>query len=306
MAKRMAKRLDSKTVKRRTNAGKKKTTSQINSLAFMWPRIKMGFSALSVVVVFSALLASAYYLINRPLQSIELQADLVRVNSLEIEKVLADYQNMKFLSVDLTVLKSQIESVGWVDRVEVQRRFPGKLFIQLTEHVAAARWGDSGLLNTRGELIVQNAQFLPPELPRLDGPQGTEWQVAQQYLELRGYVQKYGLRIKTFGMDARGAWQFRLSNGLEVKIGRDAIIQRFQRFARQVLPLLSQQSRSMAVVDMRYSNGFAVKWNSENDTSPATDGENYSEIQSGNSSQKITQKNTHTKIMRSGGDQYDV
>ena len=54
------------------------------------------------------------------------------------------------------------------------------------EQTAAARWGESGLLNTRGELFVRAAAHVPAELPRLSGPEGTESQVAQRYMSRAG------------------------------------------------------------------------------------------------------------------------
>ena len=42
----------------------------------------------------------------------------------------------------------------WVDAVSVQRAWPRGLHVLVIEQVAAARWGETGLLNTRGELFV--------------------------------------------------------------------------------------------------------------------------------------------------------
>ncbi len=203
---------------------------------------------------------ASYQALDKPLEKVELNAQFVRVSTLEVEKVLANYKQEKFLSIDLETLQQDLEQVPWVDVAEIRRSFPAKLMITLTEHVAAARWGESGLLNTRGELILRQARYLPPELPRLQGPEGSEWRVAQKYLELRKTVLDFGLNVEFLGMDARGAWRFDLSNGMKVKIGREATDQRFYRFEKRVLPLLFKLERNVQGIDMRYSNGFAVEW----------------------------------------------
>ncbi len=65
----------------------------------------------------------------------------------------------------------------------------------MTEHQAAARWGDTGLLNVRGELFTDNVQYTLPELPNLAGPPGSEREVARRYLTLRGRLAEAGLKL---------------------------------------------------------------------------------------------------------------
>ena len=59
------------------------------------------------------------------------------------------------------------------------------LHVTVIEQAAAARWGDAGLLNNRGELFIAPRAHVPSELPRLSGPEGSESQVAQRYLSAR-------------------------------------------------------------------------------------------------------------------------
>ena len=251
MAKRMAKNLPKK-----RNAEVEKVLRQ--------QKLSRWIKAASLMSILLACLVSLFYVsykaLDKPLDKVELNAAFERVSTLEVEKVLATYKQAKFLSIDLNGLQKELEKVEWVDVAEVRRSFPAKLMIRLTEHVAAARWGEAGLLNTRGELILKEARYLPPELPRLEGPEGSEWQVAQKYLELRKTVLGFGLNIEYLSMDARGAWRFNLSNGMQVKIGRESTDQRFYRFENRVLPLLFKLEQNVQSVDMRYSNGFAVQW----------------------------------------------
>ena len=71
--------------------------------------------------------------------------------------------------------------------------------VKIVEQVAAARWGDDGLLNTRGELFARDARHVPPELPRLSGPEGTEAEVAQRYLAMQGRLAEAGCGSRRCG-----------------------------------------------------------------------------------------------------------
>jgi len=93
-------------------------------------------------------------------------------------------------SVDLVQVRERIEQIDWVDRAVVQRRWPDALRVLVTEQVAAAQWNDAGLLNTRGELFLRNARYVPPELPLLEGPEAATGAVAQLYLDAQGGCSK--------------------------------------------------------------------------------------------------------------------
>lgn len=233
-------------------------------------RLLQGLVVLTLLVgVFYASGRAAYLLLNKPLENVRLHADLERVTSLEVEAVLSKYKQAGFLDLSIADVRTELQDLSWVDRAEVQRRWPNGLEVTLVEQVAVARWGERGLLNSRGELILKNAQqnYLPPELPQLNGPEESEWRVAQRYLELYNMVKGHGLYLQGLNQDARGTWEFTLSNGTLVKLGKHKTDERLHRFAKQILPNLLQQARHAEVLDMRYSNGFTVKWREREETS---------------------------------------
>jgi cell division protein FtsQ len=61
-------------------------------------------------------------------------------------------------------------------------------------------------------------------------------------------------------LDARGAWEFDLANGVTVRLGRRQVDERFERFVTTAAKLVSQRADDISYVDMRYTNGFAVGW----------------------------------------------
>ena len=144
----------------------------------------------------------------------------------------------------------------------VQRRWPNSLHVTVVEETAAARWGNSGLLNTRGQLFVREATHVPAELPRLSGPEGTESQVAQRYLSAQGRMLEAGMRIAALRLDERGAWEMDLDSGVTVRLGRREVDERLDRFIRTASQVISHRLNDITYVDMRYSNGFAIGWRS--------------------------------------------
>ena len=217
----------------------------------------VGALACGTAVIVWGLLAS----LDRPIGTVEAGGQFQRVAPVQIEEAVAPFRGAGFLSVDLDAMRAAIESIPWVDRARVERRWPNGVRVFITEHVPAARWGEDGLMNTRGELFLSGVRHVPPELPQLDGPQGTETQVAKLYLESYPRLLEVGLRLSKVELDARGAWELALSNGVRVRLGRQAVEARLERFIEVASPMLAARSGEVAYVDLRYSNGFSVGWN---------------------------------------------
>jgi len=199
--------------------------------------------------------------LDRPIETVAVAGRFQRVAPLDIERVVrAEVHGEGLLSVDLARLRRAIHTLPWVDAVSAQRAWPRGLDVLVIEQNAAARWGEHGLINTRGELFAADERHVPPELAELSGPEGKESLVAQRYLATEGRLQRAGLRLTALRLDARGAWEFDLANGITVRLGRRQVDERFERFMSSALKLLIERGQDIAYVDMRYTNGFAIGW----------------------------------------------
>jgi cell division protein FtsQ len=199
--------------------------------------------------------------LDRPVRRVLVEGAFQRVSPPEIESAVVEVVHGGLASVDLDRVREHIERIEWVDSAVVQRRWPDTIRVVVTEQVAAARWNEAGLLNARGELFIRNARYVPPELPLLQGPDGSEGPVAQVYLEAQGRLLEAGLRLTGVRLDERGAWELELANGVAVKLGRQAVNQRLERFIRLASQLVAKRLAEINYVDMRYTNGFSVGWN---------------------------------------------
>lgn len=205
-------------------------------------------------------LAGVTWALDRPINAIAMDGSFQRVSPGQIEKAVAPFAQTGFLSANLDDIQRAVESVPWVDHARVQRRWPNSLHVTLTEETAAARWGEAGLINTRGQLFVRESAHVPAELPRLSGPDGTEAQVAQRYLAVQGRMLEAGMRIAALRLDERGGWEIDLDNGVTVRLGRRDVDARLDRFIRTASQVIAHRVAEITYVDMRYSNGFAIGW----------------------------------------------
>ncbi len=223
---------------------------------------------MAILAVVAGVLAGAAWVLDRPIRVISMDGSFQRVSPGQIEKALAPFTQAGFLSADLERIQRAVEAIPWVDHARVQLRWPNGLHVTVMEETAAARWGESGLLNTRGQLFVREAAHVPAELPRLSGPDGTESQVADRYLSAQGRMLEAGMRIAALRLDERGAWEMDLDSGVTVRLGRRDVDARLDRFIRTASQVIAHRLSDISYVDMRYSNGFAIGWRNAQPAAP--------------------------------------
>ena len=90
------------------------------------------------------------------------------------------------VTVNLADISAAVRSLPWVQSAAVQRSWPRALTVELIEQTAVARWNGTGLSTRAVELFISEARFVPPELPQLSGPVGTESEVTARYLAVQG------------------------------------------------------------------------------------------------------------------------
>lgn len=244
---------------RRKSAGQRWKLPQIN-----WRALGI---TLGVIASVCAVVGVVMWGLDQPIRTVSVSGRFQRVAPVDVERVVKEHvRGAGLLSVDLRAVRQALHTIPWVDAVTVQRSWPRGLNVFVVEQVAAARWGDRGLLNTRGELFATDERHIPPELAQLSGPDGKEAEVAQRYLAAQGRLQQAGLRLTAVRLDDRGAWELDLANGVTVRLGRRQFDERFDKFITAAVKIVTQRGDDIAYIDMRYTNGFAIGWRSSSNS----------------------------------------
>jgi cell division protein FtsQ len=217
-------------------------------------------TALALMVLATAALLALLRSPLFPLRAVELRGGLAHTTRAEVEAALAGRIDGNFFAVDLAEPRAALERLPWVRRVQVRRVWPDRLEVTLEEHVAMARWGDTGLLNEQGEFFPARGAR---ELPLLAGPAGSEAEVARRFQRYRALLSPLGAPLERLILSPRYAWQLRLADGLVIELGRDApadpIDARLARLVAVHAQTLARIQRRHEYVDLRYPNGFALR-----------------------------------------------
>ncbi len=169
-----------------------------------------------------------------------------------------------FFTTRVERIGTAVDALPWVAEADVRREWPHTLRIDIVEEVPVARWGSDGLMDAQGKVFAHVQSNAYAALPQLTGREGDEQDVLAQFNTLTNLVVPRGLVIAELDVDARGAATVLLNDGIEVRLGREDAAERLARFSALALPALAAKLATVAYVDMRYTNGFAVGWKAAN------------------------------------------
>jgi Cell division septal protein len=166
-----------------------------------------------------------------------------------------------WLDLNLEAVRRRVLTLPWVADAYVTRRWPDALRITVRERVPIARWGVDALLDRDGQVFRPSAPTLasPPlaALPQLHAPEGQGPEALAMWQQLAPALASTPLALASLTQDARGAWQARTAGGIELRFG-DQPLKRLGELRGVVLRTLAPRLGSVAAIDLRYGNGFAV------------------------------------------------
>ncbi|MGD8567744.1 MAG: cell division protein FtsQ/DivIB [Gammaproteobacteria bacterium] len=197
-------------------------------------------------------------------ETIQVFGELKWMDRKTLNRVVLENLDGGFFSLDVDRLKQQLERQTWIDSVAVRRVWPDVLQLSVSEQQPIAVWNHKVMVNERGELFGRGINVFPPDLVTLQGPSGMHNTLIKHYQTLAGMITTTGLRIAGVTVDNRRAMQLTLNNGVQLKLGRVRrdrdITTEMKRFVQAYQATLAAKIENIQLVDLRYTNGLAVRW----------------------------------------------
>ncbi len=198
-----------------------------------------------------------------PIRYVRIEGNFQYLDKNNLKQHLLPLVNTGLFAADINAIQKTAKNMAWIDDVEVKRVWPDTIDIKLSEQQPAAKWGNDGVLNNRGELFKPKNIETLAFLPQLFGPAGLEKRLFNIMQGLQLVLQDQSLELRKFIVNNRRSWKLLLANGIELQLGRIDPLQKFQRLMKS-LPILANSQKdgleTISKVDLRYPNGFAVTW----------------------------------------------
>ena len=212
----------------------------------------------------SLLINQLYQPATLPFKSIQVYGQLKWIDRDQLNALVLKEIDGGFFSLDVKGLKQTLEQQAWIKSVAIRRAWPDVLQITIDEQQPIAVWNNEYIINREGELFNPVDQRLPEYLVKVSGPTGTHHLLMEHYFAMAELAENVGLRIASISINERRALQVILSNGIRLLLGRartdtESAVE-MQRFIHAYETSLSPKLDHIQLVDLRYTNGLAVRW----------------------------------------------
>jgi len=193
-----------------------------------------------------------------PIRQVKVEGEIRHVKNTEIEQAIAPLVTTGFFTLRVDRIRQTLLLMPWIKEVTVRRIWPDTLVLKVEEQTPVARWGDQALVNEDSELFFPNSASIPTNLPLLFGPEEQVDVVLNQFLAMNTALKPLDIQLVRLTLSNRRAWDGVLENNIALRLGRDAIKERLQRFLVLYPQITQHESQNIGYMDLRYTNGIAV------------------------------------------------
>ena len=195
-----------------------------------------------------------------PVRYVRIEGAFQYIAKEKVKRVLKEQVNNGLYNADIQQIQLSVNQLPWIESVRVKRVWPDAIDIRIVEQTPVVRWRGEGLLNQQGEVFVPDNISEFSGLPLVSGPVGNERKLLEIMKGLDVALSDRQMELVEFLVNERRAWSIKLKNGVEIILGRNDPLSKFQRFLKTVALIGEEQVEKVVVVDLRYSNGYALTW----------------------------------------------
>lgn len=199
-----------------------------------------------------------------PIKRVQVEGSFNYVSQQEItQKVLPFVQN-GFLKVDVSAVREALMADQALKEVRIVRIWPDALWIEALEHHFVARWRDPvtqklALLTSEGNIVEISPNANDATLPLVICSNSQVKSVLVMLTELNTVFKEINTQVIELALDERHALTAKLDNEWVLFLGKDSSLSRAQRLVGSYEKLISKITGKINYIDLRYTNGIAVK-----------------------------------------------
>lgn len=224
-----------------------------------------GVKFLAAVLIFAGLVVGIKQHVwkSKPIKYVRTEGVFQYLGKDEVKTALMPLVSTGFFDADMQAIQQAVANLTWVESVTVKRIWPDAIDIKVKEKTPYVRWREDSLVNMNGEIINPKSMEPFKTLLLLHGPDQQQVKVLEIMKGVKTALADQSLYLEEFSVNDRWAWKIKLTTGMEILLGRKGQLNKLQRFLKTLDALGQERVGAIAVVDLRYPNGYAVSWKPE-------------------------------------------
>ncbi|WP_194756278.1 cell division protein FtsQ/DivIB [Aliidiomarina indica] len=202
-----------------------------------------------------------------PLEGVILHGERQHTTDGEIRDAILAGEVGSFFTADVDDIRERIEQLPWIYSASIRKEWPGRLRIYVVEQQPVAVWNQNYVMNQQGDVFSADAEAIRGQVPLLEGPESAHQDVLEQYRQMSELLRIADMRITRVQLSERYSLRVWLDNDIELRLGREARLERIQRFMDLYPVIQSESSKPVKYADLRYDTGIAIGWRDKKEVS---------------------------------------
>lgn len=189
------------------------------------------------------------------------------LNAYELRELTDLSQKMgdqQFFYADLSAIKTQMQSLSWVDSATVRRDWHKGIVVSIKPKKAVANFGSAALIDASGQVFLpaDKQELNNPNLAYLKSDESLAVATMNQMYKINEWFNPLGLALNDITLTARGTWLLRFDNAFWVTVDNERFDEKLYNLANLLKEnnALSANKSRIASIDLRYKNGFSVAY----------------------------------------------
>jgi len=214
------------------------------------------------LVFFVTILSAIYFCRQReffPITTVRLFVDQQYIDTTKLKQLVSQKMSGNFFTISLTPIVHTLLMDDQIKSVSIRRVWPKSLSIYVDGYEPIAFFNKDKVITAVGYTFKtpKNLQLIPAVY--VQGPESQASQMMQQLHSFNKIFESLHLTIKKIALD-HDLYFITLNNGLSLTLGNRNRNQRLDRFVKLYANIIGHCENNVASIDLRYSNGLAVKW----------------------------------------------
>ena len=195
-----------------------------------------------------------------PIRHVQVEGAFQYIDKEDIQMKINPLVQAGYFSVELQAIRNSLMNLPWTESIQVKRIWPDRLKLRIHEQKPVIRWQEHSLLNEQGEVFRPLNIDRFQTLPVLYAPNEQRLVLLEVMHGLSVSLMDQGLYLTEFRVNERQSWLLSMENGLVIQLGRLQPLEKFSQLMKALIVTGGELVNKMVYVDMRYPNGYAVRW----------------------------------------------